>query len=265
MNASDVVLVREDSDRVTTDRLMADFRMLAADMEHLLKAAGNQTGQHAAQVRVKAEDSLRAAKARVAGTAGRGGREDPSRGTSDRRLRQGQSVAGPGDLHLRGILAGLDAYAEPGIGFLALGAPRIPTHDARVLGSYGSAMRHLCGVAHGTCPKSRPTTNGRRYIRTASGCCSEFLMIGSSECPSGDRTGRVRRNALAPAHTSDAKAIPPSPRENRLLAALPSADYDRLLPSLEPVPLPLGWTIYGPRDTEGTCTSSLPASFPGST
>ena len=66
MNASDAVRVREDSDRVTTDKLMADFRMLAADMEHLLKAAGNQTGQHAAQVRVKVEDSLRAAKERVA-------------------------------------------------------------------------------------------------------------------------------------------------------------------------------------------------------
>ena len=66
MNASDVVPVMQDSDRVTTDRLMADFRMLAADMEHLLKAAGDQTGQQAAQVRVKAEDSLRAAKARVA-------------------------------------------------------------------------------------------------------------------------------------------------------------------------------------------------------
>lgn len=66
MSASDVVRVQEDSERVTTDKLMADFRMLAADMEHLLKAAGNQTGQHAAQVRVKVEDSLRAAKERVA-------------------------------------------------------------------------------------------------------------------------------------------------------------------------------------------------------
>jgi len=69
MNASDVVPVTEESDRVTTDRLMADFRMLAADMEHLLKAAGNQTGQHAAQLRVKAEDSLRSAKAHVAEVA----------------------------------------------------------------------------------------------------------------------------------------------------------------------------------------------------
>jgi CRP-like cAMP-binding protein len=49
---------------------------------------------------------------------------------------------------------------------------------------------------------------------------------------------------------SDAKAVPPSPRENRLLAALPPADYDRLLPCLEPVPLPPGWIIYGPRDRE---------------
>ena len=66
MNASDLVPVTEDGDRVTTDRLMADFRMLAADMEHLLKAAGNQTGRQVAQVREKTEDSLRAAKARVA-------------------------------------------------------------------------------------------------------------------------------------------------------------------------------------------------------
>ena len=55
---------------------------------------------------------------------------------------------------------------------------------------------------------------------------------------------------LAPARMSDAKAVPPSPRENRLLAALPPADYDRLLPCLEPVPLPPGWIIYGPRDRE---------------
>jgi len=54
---------------------------------------------------------------------------------------------------------------------------------------------------------------------------------------------------LVPARSSDGKPVP-SPRENRLLAALPPADYDRLLPCLEPVPLPLGWIIYGPRDRE---------------
>ena len=66
MNAGEAVSLSEQGDRVTTDRLMADFRLLAADMEHLLKATGNQTGQHAAQVRVKVQDSLRSAKARVA-------------------------------------------------------------------------------------------------------------------------------------------------------------------------------------------------------
>ena len=34
------------------------------------------------------------------------------------------------------------------------------------------------------------------------------------------------------------------PSENQLLAALPRADYERLLPQLEPVPLPEGWHMY---------------------
>ena len=40
------------------------------------------------------------------------------------------------------------------------------------------------------------------------------------------------------------------PRQNRLLAALPLEDYERLLPDLETVPLPLGWTIHGAGDRE---------------
>ena len=35
-----------------------------------------------------------------------------------------------------------------------------------------------------------------------------------------------------------------SPRQNHLLAALPAVDYERLLPNLELVPLPLGWAVY---------------------
>jgi CRP-like cAMP-binding protein len=34
-----------------------------------------------------------------------------------------------------------------------------------------------------------------------------------------------------------------TPRENHLLAALPAEDYARLLPALEPVALPKGWTV----------------------
>jgi len=54
-------------DRVTTDKVIADLRMLAADMEELLKATAGQTGQQVAQVRARAEESLTAVKARVAG------------------------------------------------------------------------------------------------------------------------------------------------------------------------------------------------------
>jgi CRP-like cAMP-binding protein len=35
-----------------------------------------------------------------------------------------------------------------------------------------------------------------------------------------------------------------APRQNRILAALPDEDYARLLPCLEPVALPLGWTMH---------------------
>ncbi|MFI4939914.1 MAG: Crp/Fnr family transcriptional regulator [Burkholderiales bacterium] len=36
--------------------------------------------------------------------------------------------------------------------------------------------------------------------------------------------------------------------QNRLLAALPSADFERLLPDLEPVAMPLDWTLNGTGD-----------------
>ena len=41
-----------------------------------------------------------------------------------------------------------------------------------------------------------------------------------------------------------------APRQNHLLAALPRTDYERLLPDLEPVALPLGWTVHGAGDEE---------------
>ena len=37
---------------------------------------------------------------------------------------------------------------------------------------------------------------------------------------------------------------PHSPKQNHLLAALPAADYARLLPDLELIPMPLGWAVY---------------------
>jgi len=41
-----------------------------------------------------------------------------------------------------------------------------------------------------------------------------------------------------------------TPRQNRLLAALPEEDYERLLPELEFVPLPLGLSVHGAGDRE---------------
>ncbi len=41
-----------------------------------------------------------------------------------------------------------------------------------------------------------------------------------------------------------------TPRQNRLLAALSPQDYERLLPDLEFVPLPLGSIVYGAGDPE---------------
>ena len=42
----------------------------------------------------------------------------------------------------------------------------------------------------------------------------------------------------------------PKPRQNRLLAALPPEDYERLLPYLEPVSLPVGGTVHGASDRQ---------------
>jgi CRP-like cAMP-binding protein len=37
---------------------------------------------------------------------------------------------------------------------------------------------------------------------------------------------------------------PHTPKQNHLLAALPAADFARLLPELELIPMPLGWAVY---------------------
>ncbi len=44
---------------------------------------------------------------------------------------------------------------------------------------------------------------------------------------------------------------PHTPKQNHLLAALPDADYARLLPDLELVPLELGWALYESGSRQG--------------
>jgi len=65
MNATELEADAADA-RIATARLMRDFRMLAADMEQLLRVTASQTGEHVARTRAKAEESLQAWKARAA-------------------------------------------------------------------------------------------------------------------------------------------------------------------------------------------------------
>jgi len=47
-------------------------------------------------------------------------------------------------------------------------------------------------------------------------------------------------------------SAPYNPRLNRVLAALAPADYERLLPGLDPVPLPRGWIMHGVDERQKT-------------
>lgn len=50
----------------TQEQLIDDFKVVVADAEALLKATANQGGEKLAEVRAKAEESLKVAKARMA-------------------------------------------------------------------------------------------------------------------------------------------------------------------------------------------------------
>jgi ElaB/YqjD/DUF883 family membrane-anchored ribosome-binding protein len=53
------------SDEVIKEQLIADFKVVVADVEALLKATANQGGEKLAEIRAKMEESLRVAKARI--------------------------------------------------------------------------------------------------------------------------------------------------------------------------------------------------------
>ena len=53
-------------DEAAKEQLLADFRVVVADAEALLKATANQGGEKLAVVRAKAEESLGVVKARMA-------------------------------------------------------------------------------------------------------------------------------------------------------------------------------------------------------
>ncbi|MGB7816323.1 MAG: DUF883 family protein [Methylotenera sp.] len=51
---------------VSKEMLVNDFKVVVADAEALLKATANQGGEKVAEVRTKTEESLKAAKVRIA-------------------------------------------------------------------------------------------------------------------------------------------------------------------------------------------------------
>lgn len=57
--------MKQISNEVTKDQLIADFNVVVADAEALLKATANQGGEKLAEVRAKAEESLKVAKVRL--------------------------------------------------------------------------------------------------------------------------------------------------------------------------------------------------------
>jgi len=52
-------------DTAGKDKLIEDLRVVAGDVEELLRATATQTGERVAQARQRAEESLRNARARV--------------------------------------------------------------------------------------------------------------------------------------------------------------------------------------------------------
>ena len=50
---------------VSREKLMEDLRVVAADVEELLRATANQTGERIGEARARAEESLRAVRAKL--------------------------------------------------------------------------------------------------------------------------------------------------------------------------------------------------------
>lgn len=53
------------ADKITTEQLIADFKVVVEDAETLLKETASQGGEKLAEVRAKAEESIRVAKFRM--------------------------------------------------------------------------------------------------------------------------------------------------------------------------------------------------------
>jgi ElaB/YqjD/DUF883 family membrane-anchored ribosome-binding protein len=55
-----------DMTQVTKDKLVADFKLVVADAEELLRLTANQAGDKVSEIRTRAQDHLVSAKAKLA-------------------------------------------------------------------------------------------------------------------------------------------------------------------------------------------------------
>src|SRR6266852_9366597 len=135
----------------------------------------------------------------------------------------------------------------------------------------------ICAEAHrapARCPDSRSIAWRRMATapmtsRTSSlGHCRRRVHVPANSLgghlPAGAHSrywyGFAQKASYHASMPKSARAAVQSPNENRLLAAMPDADYQALVPALERVPMPLGQAVYesgGPQGFVYFPTSSI--------
>ena len=77
------------AERISAEQLLDDLTAIVRDAESLLRATASQGGEKVEEVRAKAEESLRKAKARLAGV-------------EEETLARARAIAGDADEYVRG-------------------------------------------------------------------------------------------------------------------------------------------------------------------
>jgi ElaB/YqjD/DUF883 family membrane-anchored ribosome-binding protein len=77
------------AERISAEQLLDDLTAIVRDAENLLRATASQGGEKVEEVRAKAEESLRQAKARL-------------KGVEEETLARARAIAGDADEYVRG-------------------------------------------------------------------------------------------------------------------------------------------------------------------
>ena len=97
---------------------------------------------------------------------------------------------------------------------------------------------------------TRPLRSVRQptyFIQCALGDIRKSRLLGMAVAALFDapfHAGQFRRFPVSSNSLRIAMPSPDNPKCNHLIAALPEPIYERLLPDLEPIAMPLGWVVY---------------------